>query len=534
MIEKRSIDSHLNIGKLLIILCFAFLTGVFSRAVWFDEAITLQSLAATPYVNPGAGFVSVAELKPFVEGQSSLSRLISHYIETDVHPPLYFLTAYLGTLIGGTQLTTVRLVSLALTLAAVGLFASTLRRAGGQNVVAISAVFGLSFGVATSAQDARGYAMVLLLAVAAWRYLVLLPEMKSGRRRLIGEVGFGLVAAGLLYTHYFSVLLAAALMAWHLLGGLLRKERAVLVAPLVCTLAFLPWVPVLLDHLGARPDQFNGFQGIFEFLKRSSRHLGGVVLSPTNVEVPNGLAKLGHVAVLGLAVLGAAGILWSRSKGTAYSRLEHSALAVPAMALIAFAIVSIVLDKWFDTLRYYLFFAHFVAFLAANGALLIGRGFAAASGVTWSLWIPISVLLLTQFSMLNFGWETNANRGGSYFKSMATHLEGASENESLVIVDVGTGRGNVLVAAHTLPLDATAYLLPPNRGDWQAASFEIVQALEGKSQIILMFTIDRGQFGTDKTVLYTPLVRAIEAVGFKRATPHFGERESNYYVRWTQ
>ena len=534
MIEHSADIFWKNIFKLLILLAIIFSIGIFSRAIWYDEAITMQSLAATTYVNPGVGFVSVSDLKPFVQGQSTPFAVIEHYVETDVHPPLYFLAAYIGTLVGGTHLETARFVSLILTIAAVSLFALTLRKAGVRHALAISAVFGLSFGIATSAQDARGYAMVLLLAVAAWHFAVMLPETTSTAKRIRGEIIFGLIAAGLLYTHYFSVLLVAAFLAWHLLGGIMRKERAVLIAPLVCALAFLPWVPILLDHLGVRPDQFNGFQGIVEFVKRSGLHLGGVVLSPTHVAFPNVVAKLGRVAILGLAILGALEIISRKQDGTALSRLGISAIAVPALALIAFAAVSIILDKWFDALRYYLFFAPFVAFLAARGALLIGRGLAAVTGLAWSLWVPVSLLVLAQIGMVNYGWEANANRGGSSFSSMAEAVSAVPADQNLVVVDTGTGRGNILSAAYSLPAETTAYLLGPNPDEWDTTATEIAASLEGINQIVLMFTIDRGRFGTDKTSLYTALTTQFEAAGFVRGAPNPSERESNYYARWTR
>lgn len=534
MIEQSADSFWKNTLKLLILLAIILSIGIFSRAIWYDEAITMQSLAATTYLNPGVGFVSVADLKPFVQGQSTPFGVIEHYVETDVHPPLYFLVAYVGTLIGGTHLESVRFVSLLLTLAAVAVFAVTLRKSGVRHALAISAVFGLSFGLATSAQDARGYAMILLLAVASWHYAVMLPDATSTARRIRGEIIFGLIAAGLLYTHYFAVLLVAAFMAWHLLGGIIRKERAVIIAPLVCTLAFLPWVPILLDHLGVRPDQFNGFQGIVEFLKRSGLHLGGVIISPTYVEFPNVVAKLSRIAILGLAVLGALEIIARKPDGTPFSRLGLSAIVVPALALFVFAGVSIMLDKWFDALRYYLFFAPFVAFLAASGALLIGRGLAAVTDIAWLLWVPISLLVLVQFGMINFGWEANANRGGSSFASMAETVAAIPADESLVIVDTGTGRGNILAAAYSLPTDTTAYLLSPNANDWDTAATEIATSLEGVNQIVLMFTIDRGRFGTDKTALYTTLTTQFDAAGFVRGTPNPSEWESNYYARWTR
>lgn len=528
LLDRSAIQS----AALLIALALVFSIGVFSRAIWYDEAITLQSLAAMDYVQPEPGIVDVAALKPFLEGRSTLGGVISHYIEADVHPPLYFIAALAGTTIAGTSIEAVRFVSVILVLAATLLFGSLLRRAEISHPFVYMAVFGLSSAAVTSAQDGRGYAMVLLGAVAAWYFVVLRPGFTTRRAQVLGEFGLGIAAAGLLYTHYFAVLVVAALMAFHVISGLKRRDGLTLVAPVICALLFLPWVPVLLDHLGVRPDQFNGFRGVLEFAKRSAFHIGGLVLSPTFSEVPGIVSRAGRALVILIAMVGVLVCLRGLRSGDRSARLATSAIMVPALTLVAFTAVSIILDKWFDTLRYFLFIAPFVVFLTTKGALTLGQGLARLSGIRWVVWMPVSVLLALQAGMLNFGWEANSNRGGSYFASMAEQVRALPVDQSAVIIDGGYGRGTLLVATHVLPEETLSFLLPRDPNDWERAASALPDLIKDKKQVVLMFTIERGAFGSDKVAMYAPIVASIEAHGFKRTDAPPRQMGQKFYARW--
>jgi len=123
---KRSFRFDLALFCVVLIALYAI--GIFSRAIWFDEAITIQSLASQPLAVPASGFVDIAMFKPALEGTTTLPRVLDHYINIDIHPPVYFTIAHFATLAFGNELAVVRFVSAALILLSVLIYARSLRR----------------------------------------------------------------------------------------------------------------------------------------------------------------------------------------------------------------------------------------------------------------------------------------------------------------------------------------------------------------------------------------------------------------------
>ncbi|MDQ7993896.1 MAG: hypothetical protein REI45_14590, partial [Propionicimonas sp.] len=124
-------------------------------------------------------------------------------------------------------------------------------RRTGLIVMAVAAVmpFGLRYGA-----EARMYALVS--ALAALGYLLvddLLNARRTGRARVAVTVGAALVAAALLWSHYWSMWLLAAVgllalwRAWRERDPERRTGARLLVAALVVGgILFLPWVSALL------------------------------------------------------------------------------------------------------------------------------------------------------------------------------------------------------------------------------------------------------------------------------------------------
>ncbi|MEO1681214.1 MAG: glycosyltransferase family 39 protein [Pseudomonadota bacterium] len=529
-----SISSRSNWYLLLVCLALGsiYAIGLLSRSIWYDEAITLQSLASQTFSGVAPGPLLIAELKSYFEGVATLPKLLEHYRDDDVHPPLYFLVAHGATLAFGNSLSVVRAVSLVLVVLSVLVYARFLLRIGHADPWIYALVYGLSFAAVTTAQDARGYALVLLLGVSTWCLLAALPDWR-GRQRIGGELVFGLLCGGLLLTHYFAALLVAGLMAWHMANAVYRRTAVALVAPAVAVAVFLPWAPVFVQHLTARPDQFAGFLGFMEWAKRSANLAGGQVLSATFFAVPSELQRLGRFAVLGLMIVGAISIAWDRTSAPVQARLARIAVVVPAVGLAGFLSASIVLDRWFITLRYFLFFAPFLAYLSARGAVVLGS-IAARSGIEPLRLAPAAILLLAQVAMLNFGWEANTNRGGAYFKTVAEQLRDHDAAKTLVIIDSGSGRGTPLAAAYSLPPETSAYLLGEQPDTWERAADEIEAELEGTEEVYLLFTIERGSMESDKALLYDPIVNAVERAGFRRTAAPPASQGQRFYARWTR
>ena len=527
----RSFPVNLTLFCLALIALYAI--GIFSRAIWFDEAITIQSLATQPLSVPASGFVDLGMFKPSLTGTTTLPRLIDHYINVDIHPPVYFTLAHIATLVFGNELAVVRFVSAALILASVLIFARSLRRQGDPHMWSYLMIYGFSFAAVTTAQDARGYAMAVFLSMAAWHVLLRMTEDTTEGRRvaLSNDIALGLICGLMLLTHYFALFAAVPILGWRFLGGLWRRDMRCFIAPIITFFVFLPWFPVMLEHLGARPGQMVGFLGVMEWAKRMALYAPGLIFSVSNIEVPLIVQAIGRRVVLVLLIIGTIRALWPTKTVTPNCIYGWIAVWVPAVGLLLFLAASIIMNRWFDTLRYLLFFAPFIIYLGALGVLTIADGLARLRlGV--AAMAPVALLIIAEIAMINYGTETNRNRGGNYFKTWAAEVVETGVDQSLIIVDVGGAYGNLLAAAYTLPEGANAYILDPDNTTWTTAATEMEAALADQKLAVLAFTIDRGNIGDDKATLYAPIVDMLERNGFTRVAADPIPQGDRFYAKW--
>lgn len=177
----------------------------------------------------------------------------------DVHPPLYYLSVWLWTGISGSQ----TLLVMRLTAAFPALLAIAVCYRVGRNLfrshnVGVAAAFFL----ATSGvfiyygRELRMYALIALLVAASWwylwRWLSLAPqpneEAKRANKRRAAAIGYAVLLALMAYTYYFAAFALIAQFVYVLLyhrRQVLRLFRLYIGA----LIAWLPWLPVLLDQL---------------------------------------------------------------------------------------------------------------------------------------------------------------------------------------------------------------------------------------------------------------------------------------------
>jgi mannosyltransferase len=203
--------------------------GIDRESLWFDEGHSLQ----TARLSPGDLVASLAE---------------------DVHPPLYFLVLSGSTRVFGESDAALRMPSAVLgTLAVLAFFLLGRRLAGTGAGLAAAFLSAVSpFHVAYS-QEARPYALLLLLCVVSTHALARLVDdpRRAGRR-----VAYGALAAAVLYTHANGVFLLAAHAAFGAvaIARAPRGTRGTLlaaagVALLVAGALLAPWVPSALRQV---------------------------------------------------------------------------------------------------------------------------------------------------------------------------------------------------------------------------------------------------------------------------------------------
>ncbi len=241
--ESGSVAPPVDVA-LLAITALAVVAGVAMRfaprsGLWLDEALTVN-IASLPLGDIGEA------------------------LRHDGHPPLFYVLLHGWIALGGDSDWWVR--ALAGVISVLGLPLTYLagsrlaarsgagplgsRRTG---LLALSVMALLPYGVRYGAET-RMYSLAITLVLAGYLLIdELFAGRRSGRQRLLPTACVALIAAGLLWTHYWSMWLLAAVG----LVALWRSVRApdperrtgarlVVGALVVGGVLFLPWIPSLL------------------------------------------------------------------------------------------------------------------------------------------------------------------------------------------------------------------------------------------------------------------------------------------------
>lgn len=235
--EARGADQHQHQDRpvsraLLVIVALAVVAGLVLRfvttsALWLDEALSVN-IAALPLGD------------------------ISDALRHDGHPPLYYYLLHGWMELFGTGDVAVRALSGVFAVAALPLAYVAGRRRGGATVGLIAvAVLALAPFALRYATETRMYSLVILLVFVG--YLLVDDVVRRGRSDVGRLIGLVVVTAALLYTHYWTMWLLAAVglllvwTAWRSTEAAARRNSLRAIGALVLGgVLFVPWVPNLL------------------------------------------------------------------------------------------------------------------------------------------------------------------------------------------------------------------------------------------------------------------------------------------------
>lgn len=289
----------LALGLILLVALSLRLYLLDGQSLWYDEGV---SAFMTP--------------RSFAE--------IARATSVDIHPPLYYWLLSLWAVPFGAGERALRGFSVLLgtltVLVTWRLGRSVAASADGPLVgLAGAALLAISPLAVQYSQEVRMYAQAGLLAAASiWAGLALLRALLSddtpSRRTALLVVGYGLLLAALLYTHYYGALVAAAQQLHAGLVILLsRRWRAVLgwaAAGGIAALLYLPWLPVALRQTGYYPGL--GTPQPAWALVLDAVNVLSIGLATTRFAFRAGLAPFLGLAALGVWRLGAASALRPR------------------------------------------------------------------------------------------------------------------------------------------------------------------------------------------------------------------------------
>lgn len=444
-----------EVGVLVILLAVAGaarLPGLFSRSIWYDEAISLLETAGhTDPVWPHSPTpASVA--KANLSGTPTLGMVLRDIRTWDTHPPAYFLVLTMWRQWLGFSLETSRWLSLIFSLGSVLLLYALLRTAEFEYPVGATVFYALSTGGVHHGHEARPYAMAEVLLLASCLAAVWAWKRSAGGRSgaLLGTIAMALGAGSAFATDYLVVFPLGALMVWYL-WVFWRRNRAIgIIGPLLAVVAGSAVLPILRQQLGARQHQFSGFVGLLgearEMVLMNAQEMG-IALSRAGVGSPETQKALSAIAaVVAMSALVVFSVYWIGRQGwQRNSEFWCLIVALAAAPTAGLVLMDLILGKRLHEARYLAFAVPALAVLLSYGVLSATRH--------RQRWGPLlfAGLLAIQVARINWGFERCVrDQTGSITRGLVKIIAGVETPSQLVAVAGGFGEGDPAVWAYEL------------------------------------------------------------------------------------
>ncbi|BAY20378.1 hypothetical protein NIES2100_01190 [Calothrix sp. NIES-2100] len=442
---------------LLIIALGVRLPGLYSRAISYDEAITLLETAGN--VPPSWPYqpVPASEVQKQFKGTPTLSKIAEYLRQTDVHPPFYFWLLSLWRRWLGFSIETSRIFSVVCSLGNVLVLYLVLQAGQIERPLIPCLVFAISSSAIFAGHDTRPYALASLLIGMGTLFAYLATEAKNrNKTRLVVYSTAMALCCGLAFlTNYLSLFPIGIILLWFTINLWFGARLLAILSPLMAISICLTGLQTWLTQLNARPDQSTGFLGFFrEIAKIISRNLF-IIWTPafTNKELKLVLMLLFIVVVLILIGLSIAAIQRYYSQTNRKLLLLFIGLAVaPSIGIFLLDFIS---KKNLHGYRYFFF-----AVPALSVLITYGITKPIFSQKVWIRYL-LPILLCIQLTGVNWGLETIPSQTGSNFRSLARTIK-ASSSSHVVVVGNGFGRGHPGAVIYELAPETMIVVLSKN------------------------------------------------------------------------
>jgi hypothetical protein len=437
--DRLLLDSAANrravVARVLLLVLAAgiCLPGLFSRAIAYDEGITLLDTAGNALTGWPTSPQPAGELKPKLYGNPSLSQITLQLRQTDVHPPLYYWVLSFWRQAFGPSLEAARALSLVCSVAVVGLLYCFCVVGGVRHPVIPTLTFALTAASIDQAQQARSYSLALLLlgSMALVALLLWKREPKSEMTRALGFAAVALLGNAAFLTNYLTMFSAAVIIVW--LALVIQRGRAALlvITAVVSVATVAPWAPALADQLRSRPGQFTGFRG---FPLELVHHL---LAYAHNLLMPTQMGDVEHLAfVAGMAAFASlCAIALLRTKS---AERPHFLVLVWALALapsVGLMTLDVLFDKHLVEERYFYFAVPALVVLITHK---LGAFRQPLRSLTY---LPLGILWLSQLICVNWGYEVAIGRRADRYRSLAKAVEAVGSRSAVLYAGVEFGDG---------------------------------------------------------------------------------------------
>ena len=303
---------------LAIVALAAFLRflGLSSESLWGDEAYSVHV------------------------GQTSVISIIQTSINSDTHPPLYYLMLHFWMLLFGQSEIAVRALSACLGIISVLLIYKVGRELYNSKIGLIaSLLMTISTFAIYSSQEARQYSLLLLLTLLSFLFFIRIIKADKPNKLLL--LCYSLTNILICYTHLFGLFAVGAQVLYFLLfrRRYVKAKSIFWVAQVVTLISFSPWIYVLVTKTfqGA----IHGLDWIPETSFTQVAHAFAKLSDAASLYLPLGILLMLTLISLGLAAVFCSPRIQQQHDSTAplqSTRLRRLAtsIAEPRTALLLF------------------------------------------------------------------------------------------------------------------------------------------------------------------------------------------------------
>lgn len=432
--ERRDQNNRIAPGRrtllviplLLIVSAGVRLPGLLSRAIWYDESITLLETSNDRPPWPVQPTLAPVVQKQKFQTPTTLIKVSRDLWSKDVHPPIYYfvLTIWRGLL--GFSLEVARSFSLICSIASVLVLYFLLRVAEVKLAFLPALVYALTSASVHYGQEARSYALasLLILVAALSAYLALQTPPQSKQRVTACTIVCGVFCGIAFETNYLALFPVCVILIWFMINLWPVSTYYAFLPALIAAPIWIVGSPLLLKHLGQRASQDAGFIGPLPELASIFQRNLKIVYQPA-INLPGlkyvALALFGTLAAISAVQLSRG---WQKAPRPLLVLISGLALASSAGLLL----LDLLYDKHLDYIGYVMFGGPFVVALLTYGLTTF-----TSSQRVWQVALLAMVLAL-QLTGINWGLEQTPGYPGNDQRSLARSIEQSPALFRLVVI----------------------------------------------------------------------------------------------------
>lgn len=490
-----SLPNQYKIWLLIGLLIFSVvirLPGLFSRAIWYDEAITLLETTGNARPSWPQKPVSASTAKKLFEGAPTLIKIAKDLRQTDIHPPVYYWLLSLWRRWISFSLENARAFSLVCSIGSILALYLILNAGKIKRPIIPSLIYATSTNAVFFGHEARAYALASLMIGMGTLFAYLASEvaLRNKTHLAIYSTAMAICCGVAFQTNYLTLFSACIILLWFLICLWPASRFIAVVSLLLAVSIWLIGLPSFLKQLGMRTHQAVGFVGIFPEITKIIKMNMDVICT---LMFRNNILNLLLLAVL-LWVLIVMMLITATQIRRHWFETNRKLLVLffglacaPSLGLF---MMDLIFDKNLANSRYLMLAGPALSVILAYGITL------PISSLRAMRIILLAILLIFQMAVINWGFERSSCQGGSNMRSLAITIKTSSSHSHIVVIGVGYGRGDPGSIIYELDDEAMIVVL-----DKDSKIEELMADLQEYDDIWVVYSSDRKTANIENNLL---------------------------------